>query len=60
MNITYKSQNLDQQIEPPLFGMPNDPGKSHPRLSKMTKNSLRRQMPIQLGKGAYKAHSEIP
>ncbi len=41
-----------------LFGQPNDLGKSHPRLSKMTKNSLRRQMPVQLGKGAHKAHSE--
>jgi len=43
-----------------LFSEPNDLGKSHPRLSKMTKNSLRRQMPVQLGKGAYKAHSEVP
>lgn len=43
-----------------LFGQPNDLGKSHPRLSKMTKNSLRQQMPVQLGKGAYKAHSETP
>lgn len=43
-----------------LFGQPNDLGQSHPRLSKMTKNSLRRQMPVQLGKGAYRAHSETP
>lgn len=43
-----------------LFGSPNDLGQSHPRLSKMTKNSLRQQMPVQLGKGAFKAHSEIP
>lgn len=43
-----------------LFGKPNELGQSHPRLSKMTRNSLRRQMPIQTGKGAYKAHSEAP
>jgi TRAP transporter TAXI family solute receptor len=43
-----------------LFGQPNDLGKSHPRLSKMTKNSLRQQMPVQLGRGAYRAHSETP
>ncbi|MDD3147984.1 MAG: TAXI family TRAP transporter solute-binding subunit [Candidatus Riflebacteria bacterium] len=43
-----------------LFGKPNELGQSHPRLSKMTRNSLRRQMPIQTGKGAYRAHSEAP
>lgn len=43
-----------------LFGKPNELGQSHPRLSKMTRNSLRRQMPIQTGKGAHKAHSETP
>ena len=43
-----------------LFGKPNELGQSHPRLSKMTRNSLRRQMPIQTGKGAYRAHSEVP
>ncbi len=43
-----------------LFGKPNELGQSHPRLNKMTRNSLRRQMPIQTGKGAYKAHSEAP
>ena len=43
-----------------LFGKPNELGQSHPRLSKMTRNSLRRQMPIQTGKGAYRAHSETP
>ncbi|MFZ5953451.1 MAG: TAXI family TRAP transporter solute-binding subunit [Candidatus Rifleibacteriota bacterium] len=54
------SENDQYLLTKALFGMPNDLGKSHPRLSKMTKNSLRQQMPIQLGKGAYKAHSEIP
>ena len=52
------SENDQYLITKSLFGSPNDLGQSHPRLSKMTKNSLRQQMPIQLGKGAYKAHSE--
>ncbi len=54
------SENDQYLMTKHLFGEPNDLGKSHPRLSKMTKNSLRRQMPVQLGKGAYKAHSEAP
>jgi TRAP transporter TAXI family solute receptor len=54
------SENDQYLLTKTLFGAPNDLGKSHPKLSKMTKNSLRQQMPIQLGKGAYKAHSEIP
>jgi TRAP transporter TAXI family solute receptor len=54
------SENDQYLLTKALFGQPNDLGKSHPRLSKMTKNSLRQQLPIQLGKGAYKAHSEIP
>ena len=41
-----------------LFNKPNELGQAHPRLSKMTKNSLRQQMPIPLGKGAHKAHME--
>lgn len=54
------SENDQYLMTKHLFGSPNDLGESHPRLSKMTKNSLRRQMPVQLGKGAYKAHSETP
>ncbi len=54
------SENDQYLMTKHLFGEPNDLGQSHPRLSKMTKNSLRRQMPVQLGKGAYKAHSEAP
>ena len=54
------SENDQYLLTKALFGTPNDLGKSHPRLSKMTKTSLRQQMPIQLGKGAYRAHSEIP
>lgn len=54
------SENDQYLMTKHLFGAPNDLGNSHPRLSKMTKNSLRRQMPVQLGKGAYKAHSETP
>lgn len=54
------SENDQYLMTKHLFGQPNDLGQSHPRLSKMTKNSLRRQMPVQLGKGAYKAHSEAP
>lgn len=57
---TQLAENDQYLLTKTLFGAPNDLGKSHPRLSKMTKNSLRQQMPIQLGKGAYKAHSEIP
>ncbi|GAB4274482.1 MAG: TAXI family TRAP transporter solute-binding subunit [Candidatus Rifleibacteriota bacterium] len=62
--ILVSSSNLSENdqylLTKALFGSPNELGKSHPRLSKMTKNSLRQQMPVQLGKGAYKAHSEIP
>ena len=54
------SENDQYLMTKHLFSQPNDLGKSHPRLSKMTKNSLRQQMPVQLGKGAYKAHSETP
>ncbi|NCB39709.1 MAG: TAXI family TRAP transporter solute-binding subunit [Erysipelotrichia bacterium] len=54
------SENDQYLLTKNLFGQPNELGQSHPRLSKMTKNSLRRQMPVQLGKGAYKAHSETP
>jgi TRAP transporter TAXI family solute receptor len=54
------SDNDQYLLTSHLFGQPNDLGQSHPRLSKMTKNSLRRQMPVQLGKGAYKAYSEMP
>lgn len=42
-----------------LFGKPNELGKSNPYLSKMTKSSLRHQLSINLGKGAYKAHFEL-
>lgn len=52
-------ENDQYLITKNLFGAPNDLGQSHPRLSKMTKNSLRRQMPVQIGKGAHKAHSEM-
>ena len=41
-----------------LFNKPNELGQAHPRLSKMTKATLRQQMPIQLGEGAHKAHAE--
>lgn len=54
------SENDQYLLTKHLFGSPNDLGQSHPRLSKMTKNSLRRQMPVKLGKGAYKAYSEAP
>ncbi|MBU1107540.1 MAG: TAXI family TRAP transporter solute-binding subunit [Candidatus Riflebacteria bacterium] len=57
---TTLSENDQYLMTKYLFGQPNELGESHPRLSKMTKNSLRRQMPVQLGKGAYKAHSEVP
>jgi hypothetical protein len=57
---TTLSENDQYLMTKHLFGQPNDLGDSHPRLSKMTKNSLRQQMPVQLGKGAYKAHSETP
>lgn len=43
-----------------IFGEPNDLGQSHPRLSKMTRASLRQQMPVNLAPGAYKAYTEIP
>ncbi len=52
------SDNDQYLLTKHLFGKPSDLGQSHPRLSKMTKNSLRRQMPVQIGKGAHKAHSE--
>jgi hypothetical protein len=60
--VSSSSLNENDQylLTKSLFGSTNDLGKSHPRLSRMTKNSLRQQMPIQLGKGAYKAHSEMP
>lgn len=60
--VSGPSLNDDDQylLTRHLFGKPNELGHSHPRLSKMTRNSLRRQMPIQTGKGAYKAHSEAP
>ena len=41
-----------------LFGKPNELGQAHPRLSKVTKTRLRQQMPINLGTGAHRAHSE--
>ncbi|MBP5470186.1 MAG: TAXI family TRAP transporter solute-binding subunit, partial [Candidatus Riflebacteria bacterium] len=41
-----------------LFSKPNELGQAHPRLSKMTKATLRHQMPIPLGEGAHKALSE--
>ena len=41
-----------------LFSKPNELGQAHPRLSKMTKATLRQQMPIKLGEGAHRAHSE--
>lgn len=41
-----------------LFGKPNELGQAHPRLSKVTKTRLRQQMPINLGAGAYRAHTE--
>lgn len=41
-----------------LFSKPNELGQAHPRLSKMTKTRLRQQMPIPLGSGAHKAHTE--
>ncbi len=53
------TENDQYLITKALFGKPNDLGKSNPRLSKLTKNSLRRQMPVNLGKGAYKAHTEM-
>lgn len=52
------SENDQYLLTKNLFGKPSELGQSHPRLSKMTKNSLRRQMPVQIGKGAHKAHSE--
>jgi len=54
------SENDQYLLTRHLFGKPNELGQSHPRLSKMTRNSLRRQMPVQIGKGAFKAHSEAP
>ena len=42
-----------------LFGKPNELGKSHPRLAKMTKASLRHQLSVNLGNGAHKAHMEL-
>lgn len=57
---TTLSENDQYLLTRHLFGKPNELGKSHPRLSKMTRNSLRRQMPVQIGKGAFKAHSEAP
>ena len=53
------AENDQYLLTKTLFGQPNELGKSHPRLSKMTKNSLRRQLPVNVGKGAYKAHSEM-
>ena len=41
-----------------LFSKPNELGQAHPRLSKMTKTTLRHQMPIPLGEGAHKALAE--
>jgi len=52
-------ENDQYLITKNLFGTSNDLGQSHPKLSKMTKISLRRQMPVQIGKGAHKAHSEM-
>ena len=57
---TTLAENDQYLLTKTLFGQPSDLGKSHPRLSKMTKNSLRRQMPIQIGKGAHRAHAEMP
>lgn len=41
-------ENDQYLITKALFGKPNDIAKKHPRLSKLTKNSLRRQMPISI------------
>ena len=43
-----------------LFNEPNELGQSHPRLNKMTRTSLRQQMPVNLAPGAYKAYTQIP
>lgn len=61
--IVVSSENLNENdqylITKHLFGKPNELGKNHPRLSKMTKASLRHQLSVKLGSGAFKAHSEI-
>ena len=54
-NLSEKDQYL---LTKHLFSKPNELGKAHPRLSKMTKATLRHQMPIPLGEGAHKALSE--
>lgn len=43
-----------------LFTEPNELGQSHPRLSRITRSTLRQQMPVNLGPGAYRAYTEIP
>ena len=55
-NVSDDDQYLITKV---LFGKPNELGKSNPHLSKMTKASLRHQLSIKLGKGAFKAHSEL-
>lgn len=52
------SQDDQYLLTKHLFNKPNELGQAHPRLSKMTKNRLRQQMPIPLGDGAHKAHAE--
>ena len=53
--LSEKDQYLLTKL---LFSKPNELGQAHPRLSKMTKATLRQQMPIPLGEGAHRAHSE--
>lgn len=55
---TTLNQNDQYLLTKHLFSKPNELGKAHPRLSKMTKATLRQQMPIFLGEGAHKAHAE--
>ncbi len=52
------SENDQYLLTKHLFNKPNELGQAHPRLSKMTKATLRQQMPIPLGDGAHKAHAE--
>ncbi len=53
------SENDQYLVTKSVIANADELGKNHPRLSKMTKATLRHQLSVKLAPGAYKAHSEI-
>lgn len=53
------SENDQYLVTKSVINNADEMGKNHPRLSKMTKATLRHQLSVKLAPGAYKAHSEI-